>query len=1615
MNLKIKKILSIFKKLFIIFFVWSVLLVLVLQYVFINFSNYIFKDYIQKKINKESAGLYNLDFEAMNINFFRRTVLITNLNFTPDTVVYNNWVVTKNYSKPAYEIKLDSFYFDRLNIFNLLEIKRVLNVRNIKLIRPQIKFITSQNTDTIYERKNEYEALRKDLLPVVFKYIYSMQIDKIILSNGSFNFLINQTDSGERFSADNITVTFKNFDLNRDNYNDNQNLLYTDDVELKIDGYLLRLKDKIHTISAKNIFISTKEKKISLEHTHLLPNQIDSLQLCEIKENYMDIYFPQITLENTDFEQIYLKKIIDLKNIELSEANIKIYKKKTTKDTTKTKLDLYKLIEGTLYYFDIDTFSFANAKLEVYDNISNKKPRTSIESFTLELINFKIDSTSSNNLKTILNAENVYVYVSKFSHLLKDNIHILKADELLLSSEKQLITAKNVTLLPDNNNYSSLLYKNINNISIPKILLKGVDIAKFYNYNNLLINTFEIDYPSIDIKSFSLESENNNKQKGKDFQQNLASLTYDYLKSVYINNVILKDGDFYYEKISPKKQTLTSGKINLKLTNFKLSPQNSIIEIFSSDEMDIIFTDYKLRVPKSLHVLSIGRFEISSLKEGLFLENINIKPISDFNLPVLMAENNKSILLNINIPSFQLLESNIYSSLQQDSLKISNIDIPNASIELSVFSENKDKILKLENIQKLKIDASTKIIKAAENAKIDIFLKQIKFDSLKLSIIKRKQFVVDSLKNYAVNTINNLIISTKNVKTNDTIHIELNEIENIAINSFNFLRNPQLNKLQVDSVFLESINSIQFINISHNDKILNRDEIYEIIGSFLNVIDIDKLTIDNGLLIFNKQKFDKKTELFRNSFSINLFDFYFNYDSIQTENRFLFSKNIDVKLKDYTFNLKDNVHKIVIKEIDFSTEKSVLNLNMITLSPYLSKAFSSANLIYAMCPQVVISNIDMLKIYNEQEVDISNLKIVKPFIILIKNDDIKKDTISYNKLTKILLPNNIKKLGISNLEVDSGRIKIIQKSKDIERELVQTDFNINLYDFLIDSITYISKNPLGIPIKSFSFNLYDFNFYLKDNIHFIKAQNIDYSFDTKNIEANNISITYEKKDSLILDKLNNINKSNLIDINITSINISNVDIVDIKNNKQFLCDQVFVQTPEIKIISLANKNKKDSFDITKVDLYQFTKNIFKNIEINNLNFLNSSFELYKNMNDSSKIVSIKNISGKITGIIIDKLAKDNKSKLFFADDISLKLNDFSRVTSDSAYTLKIDEMGFSTQKSLIYISSFWLKPNYDKVTLAENLYGFHKAIFDFLGKRIEIKNIDLVELINNKKIICDKITAQQLELEFYKNKAPIINYSLKQVHPVDRLRNAKNYIKIDSIFIKNSKIVYEQLNENKTESGIVTLDSINGFLANITNDKELINKDLDLNANIDFYLMGTGKTNLKLKMPLKSKNNYHEIEGKVTDMTAADLNPFTINALSVSIGSGFIKKLYFKILGNDSISTCDMRLIYTNLAFDVWNIDSLQRKTRPLISFIINRAVIKQNNTKLSSKVSVVYVHDNSHSFISNWLQPIIKGLTATLTGNKTADRVEKLLIKSDLKKQRRKLELKKLLEIKKN
>ncbi len=594
-------------------------IIILVQVALYYFADPFIRQYVKQKIEAESGGIYNVEFETININLVGRGFRIRNLSIKPHDAFLS--IAKTDTLKSYYDVKFPELNIKGIGVLDLYY-GNILSISSVEIDQPDINFIGARKM----EGYNQHNKIYNDLYPYLRKYVNALVIDELRFSNGSI--VLNNSELGRTgvSTAGDIYITLNGFRIDANSSDSQYRLLFSDHINLDIEDYRLRLGDGIHVLEAEEVNLSTASSSISGKKIWLLPTMAPDSVKNDENEEFYDVYIPEIQIDGADIYKAYFENIFEIEHVNLIDPEIRFITKRKLSDLNNggdAEKNLYSLSSTYLDEIHVDSFNIENGKFALAKDIDQSKSDLSAESISLAVSNFLVDSNSYQNLDKIFYADQLTVKVGSYLMDLADSVHQLAADRVEFSTKSNRAIASNVTLQPRDkaktlsNQFKDEMY----DMTVPQLEFSGVDFPKLYNLRQLDFRLLKVNNPIVKISDYQ-----RNKPRNRQLDEaSLYRLIKNYIKSIYVNQIQLEKGSLEFAKYrGAKKDTVRAGKIAFKLDNFRLDSvgQYTSNRIFFADHIQFTLEDYLMRLSDDLHILRANKIGISTIKSEIYANDI---------------------------------------------------------------------------------------------------------------------------------------------------------------------------------------------------------------------------------------------------------------------------------------------------------------------------------------------------------------------------------------------------------------------------------------------------------------------------------------------------------------------------------------------------------------------------------------------------------------------------------------------------------------------------------------------------------------------------------------------------------------------------------------------------------------------------------------------------------------------------------------------------------------------------------------------------------------------------------------------------------------------------------
>lgn len=268
--------------------------------------------------------------------------------------------------------------------------------------------------------------------------------------------------------------------------------------------------------------------------------------------------------------------------------------------------NLYLLIKNYLDKFQIKHFALHQATLEFSHRNGAKTAAYKFMHVNFSLQNLVIDSVSIHDKRKIFYADGFDLSIDGQEIILPDSLHAFTFDKLEISTQKSAVTFRNFRLRPRTELPKN---KNAYRMNIPELNLQGVEFAKAYNDNYLIIRQMHILQPDIAIRRAAARRADKDLLKAdRTFLKILANI----FDSVAIAKFVIRQGAFTLK--DTKQPRLLLPELDFSLDSFAFAvPDTSEAARFPSlKNVDLTLHNQQFFIGDSLYDIRVKYLRLSS-------------------------------------------------------------------------------------------------------------------------------------------------------------------------------------------------------------------------------------------------------------------------------------------------------------------------------------------------------------------------------------------------------------------------------------------------------------------------------------------------------------------------------------------------------------------------------------------------------------------------------------------------------------------------------------------------------------------------------------------------------------------------------------------------------------------------------------------------------------------------------------------------------------------------------------------------------------------------------------------------------------------------------------------
>jgi len=424
------------------------------------------------------------------------------------------------------------------------------------------------------------------------------------------------------------------------------------------------------------------------------------------------------------------------------------------------------------------------------------------------------------------------------------------------------------------------------------------------------------------------------------------------------------------------------------------------------------------------------------------------------------------------------------------------------------------------------------------------------------------------------------------------------------------------------------------------------------------------------------------------------------------------------------------------------------------------------------------------------------------------------------------------------------------------------------------------------------------------------------------------------------------------------MNISISKIVN-KAGEKMEINKLLIDSPTITLTP--NQVKKKPSNKTKL--------LMDRIKLDTLLVNKGAFAIHQRKGDKHTL-NIADVNATILNIEIND--KTSLNKIPFSYDKTKFTTGAIKYDTQKYYDITADNLSIDNKD--LKLTNFVMKPKYSRKKTV-SMFRYADDIFTLNAKEIALKDykwdFDKAGVLLFKT---EQLNINQLDANIFRDKSPTFNMSIKPMFS-KKLRDIPFGLQVNTVAIKNSKLVYEETDKNAVAPGKIMFHNFNATIKNVYSgygQTKVPTTSIAVNARF----MNAAPLRVDWTFNVLNRSDQFNIQGKITNFPANSMQPFLQPYIKAST-QGSISLVTFNFSGNNRSATGTYGMKYEDLRVTIYKKDG--EKKKKFLSAVGNMFIRKSTKDEVKTVNIKTVDRVQEKSFFNYLWLCIMQGLKQTV------------------------------------
>ncbi len=766
---------------------------------------------------------------------------------------------------------------------------------------------------------------------------------------------------------------------------------------------------------------------------------------------------------------------------------------------------------------------------------------------------------------------------------------------------------------------------------------------------------------------------------------------------VFLQTVFYFGSDLFLRNYLKEKVSQVSDyKYKIDFDNFHiLLLQRGIT--FKGLKINPVEDKFQELVDASYYQISIPEISLTKLnylfrKKEFVIGNIDlVNPAIDFRL-----KKDDTFESATDESALQILQDEIKKSFFRTSLKeirIRNINIKEADVLLKNFIAQKaikaeNTSIYLKDIQLLQM-RSPETPFNAEGFSFDLQNFEILLSD-SVHTIRSSEISVSSLKQYIKAKKVNI---TPDFSKTSATYFEV-DLEDLLLSDADISKVFYTAEVEVGELKLQKPKFNLFSGLRSEKKELGPEafDLYNLIEGILESINIKHFEIEDGKFTQRSTSEPDSYKIKAERIDFNMEDFYVGPNESKKTNQFFYANQASVELYQVDLALGDSIHWMQGEYVRLSSFDDEIKITGFKLFPIDEKLeVDNKTLLKIEVPDLMINNANLKKTYNQGIIDISEIVINNPDILLRDVQGGKNQEGAFD--LKKISGDYLQAIYVNRLVIREGSLVVDNNIRIRQDSLSFGKISIVLENFALDQETEDSDSKGIFWADHLQLELEDYALKLADNLHVFKADRVFIDTKSGQIRINAFALQPFNK-SQIQSSVDRYGVSTALDIFVPQFQATGVDIRKAYFEGILKVKQIRVPSPKINLYRYRSKvEDEDSEKMDSDQMLDLLTNYFSEVQVDSVIIQRATLNYENFVGERTRTFSEDNVSMAVKNFHIYEGINSEAINSLFSEEVDLSLNNYVFNIADGKYNIVADRINFNTAREEIVTRNVRLNPS----------------------------------------------------------------------------------------------------------------------------------------------------------------------------------------------------------------------------------------------------------------------------------------------------------------------------------